>query len=252
MTAIKREVIIGDCRLLLGDCHEIMPTLDRVDAIVTDPPYEFETSGGGKMRAERSMLEEIEANGLNKGFDHRFMTQGLCDSVVTFCHRNQLPILLSFLTAEFPRLELCRWIKTNPMPVANKSYKPDCEHYIHAWNEDGYPVGDLADKGTNFTSPVGKSAFDHPTVKPLDLMLKIITNVNGNLILDPFMGTGTTGVACLLRGRKFIGIEHNEKYFDIACGRIWEMYCALDEETFDRPDDGNRVLPAIKQGRLRI
>lgn len=217
-----REEIIGDCRLILGDCRDILPTLGKVDAVVTDPPYLFDAAGAGIFRSNRKCMDLIQASNLDKGFDHTFLTKELCNSVIVFCHNDQLEELIPFLSKEFGRFCLCFWHKDNPMPVANKHYKPDTEIYIHAWNENGFPAGNLEDKSRYFFAPVGKSDYSHPTVKPIQLMEKIIKNTNGNKILDPFMGSGTTGVACVKLGRKFIGIELNERYFDIACKRISE------------------------------
>lgn len=219
-----RKETIGDCTLYLGDCLEIMPTLGKVDAVVTDPPYEFGADGAGIFRKNKKYMDLIQAGGLDKGFDHTFLTESLCDSVVVFCHNDQLEVLIPWLSARFGRFCLCFWHKDNPMPVANKHYKPDTEIYIHAWNDRGFPIGELEHKGRYFFAPVGKSAYAHPTVKPLALMVKIIRNTNGSRILDPFMGSGTTGVACVKLGRKFIGIELDPKYFDIACRRIEEAY----------------------------
>ena len=125
----------------------------------------------------------------------------------------------------FYRHALCSWDKTNPMPFANKNYQADTEFYIHAWSEAGYPRGELKDKKRRWTGSSRedgqvKRVWKHPTVKPLGLMKKIITNVAGRVILDPFCGTGTTGVAALQDGRYFIGIEKREKYFDIAAHRL--------------------------------
>ncbi len=217
---IKREVVIGDARLLLGDCREILPLLGRVDAVVTDPPYEFEAAGAGIFRTNRHCMDAILATGLSEGFDHTILSAALCDSVVVFCHNDQLDALIPWLAVQFDRYVVCMWHKDNPMPVANKHYKPDTELYIHAWKKPAFPVGSLAEKSRYFFAPVGKSDFGHPTVKPLPLMLKIVRNVQARTILDPFMGSGTTGVACVQSRRVFIGIERHEPYFDIACQRI--------------------------------
>lgn len=216
---------IGDATLYLGDCREILPTLGTVDALVTDPPYEFEASGAGIFRTNRKCMDEIQASGLDKGFDHSIITSGVCRSVVVFCHNDQLDRLLPHISGEFGRFALCFWHKENPMPVANRHYKPDTEIYVHAWNDGGYPTGTLAEKGRYFIAPTGQqNEWAHPTVKPLPLMLKILRNVNGDTVLDPFMGSGTTGVACANLGRKFVGIEIEPKYFDIACRRIDQAY----------------------------
>lgn len=215
-----RKEIIGNATLYLADCKDILPTIGMVDALVTDPPYLFNTSGGGKMRKERRCLEEIIDNDLDKGFDMNIINGLLYRSVVVFCHNDQLHKLLPHLAGNYHRHAVCFWEKSNPMPVANKHYMPDLEPYIHAWNKDGHPLGDLSDKKRTIRTTNGKSEFDHPTCKPDAVMDKIMRNVNGDSVLDCFMGTGSTGVSALKYGKKFIGIEKNEKYFEIACGRI--------------------------------
>ncbi len=105
--------------------------------------------------------------------------------------------------------------------MANKHYQPDTEIYVHAWNRHFAPVGTLPQKRRYIIANGGQdTSIDHPTVKPLGVMLKIVANVAGQTILDPFMGSGTTGVAAVQMGRSFIGIEREERYFDIACKRI--------------------------------
>ncbi|WP_311267476.1 site-specific DNA-methyltransferase [Sphingobium sp. WCS2017Hpa-17] len=221
LPAIPTAVVIGAATLYLGNCHDIPPRLGPIDCGVMDPPYDFEASGGGIFRRDRQCMDKIQAAGLDKGFDHRVITASQFRSVVIFCHNDQLDTLLPHLSEQFDRFALCFWHKSNPMPVANKHYKPDTEIYIHAWNAGGFPAGDLADKARYIVAPVGQQGeFDHPTVKPLAVMRKIIVNANGDTICDPFMGTGSTGVAALERGKRFIGIERDPKYFDIACKRI--------------------------------
>lgn len=221
---IRREVQIGDCRLILGDSAEVVPLLGHVGAIVTDPPYEFEASGAGIFRTNRVCMDAILATGLADGFDHTILSADRCDSVVVFCHNDQLDALIPWLAEQFDRYVVCMWHKDNPMPVANKHYKPDTELYIHAWKKSAFPVGSLAEKSRYFFAPVGKSDHNHPTVKPISLMLKIVRNVQADTILDPFMGSGTTGVACVQLRRSFIGVERHEPYFDIACRRIEDAY----------------------------
>ncbi|MDG2512430.1 DNA methyltransferase [Sphingobium yanoikuyae] len=238
--------IIGAATLYLGDCYEILPRLGSIDCGVMDPPYLFEASGGGIFRRGRQCMDKIQAAGLDKGFDPHLITAAQFRSVVVFCHNDQLDTLLPYLSEQFDRFALCFWHKSNPMPVANKHYKPDTEIYVHAWNTGGFPTGELADKARYIVAPVGQqSEFDHPTVKPLPVMRKIIANANGETICDPFMGTGSTGVAALQRGKRFIGIERDPRYFDIACKRIadaqrqGDMFAGL----LPTPDQQGRPLP---------
>ncbi|UZW54034.1 site-specific DNA-methyltransferase [Sphingobium sp. JS3065] len=221
LPAAPTAVIIGAATLYLGDCYEILPRLGWVPNLVTDPPYEFETSGGGRFRAARGHTDQIEAEGLADGFDHEIINPLLCGSVVVFCHNDQIPDLTAYLAGSFSRFVICSWIKSNPMPVANKHYQPDTEFYIHAWNRDYHPHGELADKRRQIIAPVGRAKdFSHPTVKPDAVMDKIITNCAPGLICDPFMGTGSTGVAAVKASRPFIGIEKNPKHFATACARL--------------------------------
>lgn len=220
-----REEIVGDCRLILGDCREVLPTLGPVDAVVTDPPYEFETAGAGVFRSTRKNMDEIQARGLADGFDHSMIRASQFGSAVIFAHNDQWADLLPHLSSEFERYAICQWHKTNPMPVANRHYQPDTEIYVHAWNHGFHPVGPLATKQRFIVAPNGQDgSIDHPTVKPLAVMRKIIGNVGGATVCDPFMGSGTTGVAAVEAGRHFIGIERHAPYFDTACRRIEEAY----------------------------
>lgn len=216
--------IIGDATLYLGDCYEVFQDYSPdFDALVTDPPYDFETSGGGRFRRNRTVMDQIAENGLDNGFDVESLPLQIGKSAVFFCHNDQLPDLLLVLRQRYERFAVCSWHKSNPMPVANKHYRPDTEFYVHAWRKGGHPVGDLRDLGRYVIAPVGKSIYNHPTSKPLPLMEKIIRNVQGDTILDPFMGSGTTGIAALKYGRKFIGIEKNPVFFEEAVKRFIEF-----------------------------
>lgn len=224
-----RDVTIGDARLILGDSYAVLPTLGWVDAIVTDPPYEFRASGGGHYRQSRKGMDQIIDEGLHKGFDHSIINSLLCGSVAVFCHNDQLHKLLPYLAGNFKRQALCIWRKKNPQPVANRHYRPVMEIYIHAWNDGFHPRGDLVDLDRQIEAyaPRGAAKFGHPTVKPNVVMDKIIRNVAGQLVSDPFMGTGSTGVASIKAGKRFIGIEKNPEHFETACRRINDAVAAI-------------------------
>lgn len=207
--------------LYLGDCAEVLPTIGDVDAGVFDPPYAFDTRGAGKFRKARPNMDAIAAAGLDQGFDMDLVSPARFRSVVVFCHNDQLAELLPRLKARYHRVVLCSWHKSNPLPVANKHYRPDTEYWIHAWLEGSHPIGTLEDKARWILSESGRfSGIDHPTVKPEAVMDKVMATVNGRLICDPYMGSGSTGVAALKRGLGFVGIEIREDYFDIACRRV--------------------------------
>ncbi|QZP06816.1 site-specific DNA-methyltransferase [Caenibius sp. WL] len=213
---------IGPATLYLGDAYVIRPALGRFDADVMDPPYEFRAEGGGMYRAARKGMDQIIDEGLHHGFEHAIINPLLCGSVVVFCHNDQLPKLLPYIDGNFERFALCSWRKTNPQPVANKHYRPVNEFYIHAWSKGFHPAGSLADLDRQIEafSPRGELKFGHPTVKPDAVMDKIVRNVNGESIIDPFMGTGSTGVAAIKAGKRFVGIERQKHHYLTAVERI--------------------------------
>jgi DNA modification methylase len=206
MTAIKKEVVIGDCRLILGDCMEVMPTLGKVDAVVTDPPYGIGITKSNRLAVSRGMG--------GKSWD---------DEVPDI---TALPNVSKIIWGgNYFDLQPCRgfliWDKNN----AGRDFA-DVEF---AWTNIDMVARRMVYRPMNMDG--GKQ---HPTQKPIALMQWCLGFLpNADTILDPFMGSGTTGVACVNLGRKFIGIELDEDYFDIACRRIQEAYnqprLALDE-----------------------
>lgn len=253
---IQREVLIGPsaapvARLLLGDAYAIRPTLGWMDADVMDPPYAFRAQGGGKWRSERPYLDQIVDQALERGFDHKIIDAAHSGAIVIFCHNDQLGDVIAGTVADehgdfdallvadmfarlrprFHRAALCVWIKSNPIPMRNKHYLPDMEPYIHAWNPGFHPVGDHHDmhRWVQAYSPDSK-VHGHPTVKPDTVMAKIIANVAGRTVCDPFMGTGSTGVAAIRAGRHFTGIEHNPAHFETAVKRLTDTWRAIEAE----------------------
>lgn len=208
-----RVETIGMATLYLGDCREVLPALPKVDALITDPPYEIAAQGGG-IGAKRKYLSDIDGH-IDAGFDME-MLSGF-DNWLVFCGKPQLMDLMQKATEQGLRWQLRTWNKTNPTPLTNANYLPDTEYMVHAFKTHVWQG-----KKRWIVGNVEKSGFDHPTVKPQYVMtdaLQCATNY-GQSVLDCFMGTGSTGVACATLGRKFYGIEREEKYFEIACQRI--------------------------------
>lgn len=227
ITKARDSVIIpGRAVLLLGDSLEILSgTTLRADTVICDPPYDFDAAGGDSLfgRKNKTYFNDLRDRGLADGFDIQILeTASLSDSMVVFFHNDQLSAISGFLSDRYDRSVLCGWKKTNPMPVANKNYVPELELYIHAWRPPAFPQGSIADKMRIIEAPVGKSDWGHPTVKPQRVMRKIVLNASneGDIILDPFAGSGSTGVAALNFGRRFIGIEKDPDFFRIAAERV--------------------------------
>ena len=221
-----RKVTIGEATLYCGDCAEILPTLEGIDVCITDPPYVITGKGCG-MAGDRKYLKDITESDLEGGFDTGILAP--FERFVVFCAKAQLIELLSYTETRGLSWSLCTWNKPNPTPLVNNNYLPDTEYIIHAFNKGGV-YGDYRHKSRFIIHPSGKSEYDHPTVKPLPVMQKFIetSSCRGQTILDPYMGSGTTGVACAAMGRRFIGCEISEKYFDIACRRIEAAYSQPD------------------------
>ena len=213
--------------LYLADAADVVASVGAIDAVITDPPYVFPTSGGGIFRQNRTNMDRIAAAGLDLGFDFDVLTTAVASGAVSlavFFHFDQaFEIARWFESAGLDRHALCVWRKSNPMPVANRHYQPELEYYWHGWRKPFGVNGEtLAQKKRVWEGKVGDSQFGHPTEKPLDLMRKVVVNASdvGHVVLDPFIGTATTAVAALDLGRTFVGIEKDPSYFDICCGRI--------------------------------
>lgn len=212
-----REEIIGNARLILGDCREVLPGLGKVDAVVTDPPYKFEKSKRGNAprgaAKKNKTFNRLFSGGLHNGFHFSDIPEA--QNVIIFCAKNQLPELLSNVWAvDDQRWMLIVWNKSKHQHLTG-SYAPDTEYIIHQWK-----AGGLAKTGLpRFFFGASEQETPHPTEKPVWLMRALLKAVGGS-ILDPFMGSGTTGVAAVQMGRQFIGIERDPDYFDIACRRI--------------------------------
>tara|TARA_B100000678_G_scaffold260890_1_gene242044 strand:- start:7284 stop:8033 length:750 start_codon:yes stop_codon:yes gene_type:complete len=222
------QIVRGDevaATLFLGDAYAIRPKLGFMHADVMDPDYLIRTEGAGRFRKERKHMDEIAEAGIDKGFDLSIINPMLCGAVVVFCHNDQLAKLLHHVDGQFDRYAACAWLKANPMPLANKHYRPDSEPYVHAWQRGYEPTGSLAELRRYVVASARrtlKTRFGHPTIKPPAVMDKIMANVAGHTVCDPFMGTGSTGVAAIRAGKRFYGIERNPRWFEAAVTRIAE------------------------------
>ena len=193
---------IGDATLYLGDCREILPTLPKVDAVVTDPPYGLgDRWTGGTWGADPMYQDAREWD--------RPVSQVLIDLVIA---QGESAIVWggNYYLVPPSRCWLS-WRKSSRMATM--------ADFELAWTNLDRPSKEI----TEDRNPDGKRT--HPTQKPVRVMQWTLGFIpTARLILDPFMGSGTPGVACANLGRKFIGIEISEKYFDIACERIAAAY----------------------------
>jgi DNA modification methylase len=208
----KRHERIGDCDLYLGDCLDVMPHLDRVDAVVTDPPYGVDRDkgvgvGGGRVAPVRRY---------NGGWDSARPDAGALDCFRAISDHQIIWGGQFFADMLPPMGKWLFWDKCQIMPSFGDGEL--------AWSS---LPGDAVKQFTYNGSGMQAKEKDrvHPTQKPVALMEWCLGFLpNAGTILDPFAGSGTTLVACAKLGRKGIGIELDPEYFDIACRRVEEAY----------------------------
>lgn len=232
---MTHKEIIGDCELYLGDCLDILPTLPKVDAVVTDPPYLVSKGGyGSNLQLEGGFGGWMKQYG--NGGDIVTCNIGFGDwmPLVHGCLRQDAQAYFMINGRNIRALQECAegagfklhtvlvWDKRAALP--NKYYQNVTEFCLFMYKGRAFTINDPSSK--NLVSLFQRDVTEHPTEKPAELMEVWVSNstIDMERVLDPFMGSGTTGVACVNLGRKFIGIELEPKYFDIACRRIEEAY----------------------------
>lgn len=209
------KVEIGNATLYLGDCMDILPTLDKVDAVITDPPYGINENS--KKVASRGKLAAPKDYG-DFDWDKAPPPDALIELIRTK-GQHQAFFGGNYFTLP-PTSCWLVWDKLN----GNNDFA-DCEL---AWTNWPKAVRRLQWRWNGMIRQGNEERY-HPTQKPLEVMKWVIELCpKSETILDPFMGSGTTGVAAVQMGRKFIGIEREPKYFEIACKRIEDA-----QRTFD-------------------
>lgn len=219
---MTEPVIIGNCTLYLADCLDVLPTLGKVDAVVTDPPYGVNYSG--------STTKHGNNGGAYVSFDDT------PEAIASIC-----------VPAVRAAVSLARSGVVTPGNANAHLYDPPrsqgaifypsganagpwgfvCSQPLFYYGKDPYLAKGLGSLPNGFSSTESADrTIDHPCPKPIRQVEWLVKRVSfaGETILDPFMGSGTTGVACARMGRSFIGIEREPKYFDIACKRIADAY----------------------------
>jgi site-specific DNA-methyltransferase (adenine-specific) len=217
-----RRVEIGPCVLYNADCLSVLPTLETgsVDAVITDPPY-----GTKKTPWDESVDGALVAECLrvSRGYS-------------LFCYSNtRLWHLLGIIHDLGRDAWVIAWHKPNAMGFERK-FAPQWVPVVCAYN------GRLPFWGKDYVAvPIVPQNVGHPTPKPLPLMSWLVERATneGNTALDPFMGSGTTAVACVRTGRKFIGVELDPGYFDTACRRLEKEWAARNENLFATTSGGD-------------
>ena len=197
------QMTIGNATLYCGDCMDILPTLPKVDAVITDPPYGIAKTWKGGFSGKHGWGKAGADAGLRNEWDSDVPSDNLMAMILA---KGDEQIIWGGNYFNLPPSRC--WLIWN---------KP----------ERGFTLAEAELAWTNrdnvvrvFDCPRSEPGREHPTQKPVALMVWCVEKTKAKTILDPFMGSGTTGVASIQAGRSFIGIEREPKYFDIACKRI--------------------------------
>lgn len=198
MSAPRVEVI-GNATLYLGDCREILPTLPKVDAVVTDPPYGIGYAANPIVGKGKTVSNHAVKQWDAQPVDGLLSLISIAERLLVWGgNYYELPPSRGWMT----------WFKPDA--------PPSMAQFEMAWTN----LDKNARQVSCSISETNPERAGHPTQKPIKVMRESIAYVGGTLFVDPFMGSGTTGVAAMQLGRQFIGIEIDEKYFAIACERI--------------------------------
>lgn len=224
-------------RLINGDCNKelekILNTEFKFDFILIDPPYELENHGGTRKAMARRMNKiKDEVDFISNGFDYDNIFNKLIElqniiNMCIFCSNKQISKIMGWFEDKGYSVTLLVWKKTNPSPLCNLKYISDLEFIVYVRGKGAYWNSDenleIKYKLKQHSIINGKNKF-HPTEKPVNLLKELIRlhTKENDMILDCFMGSGSTGVACKELNRNFVGIELNKEYFEIAKKRMEE------------------------------
>ena len=224
-------------KLLHGDCYELIKQIPdkSIDLVYIDIPYEYKFGAKGHSELSQRMQKRkyVDLVDMQDGIDFSIFDEldRIQEHIYIYiwCSRMQIyPIMKRYLEKGC-KYNILVWCKTNPPPTTNSGWLSDIE-YCLVFKEDGAPrYNDGYEiKSKWYLSPINKTDKDnwgHPTIKPLELVERHIkhSTKEGDTVLDCFMGSGTTGVACRNLNRNFIGMEINDEYFKIAERRLKEQ-----------------------------
>jgi DNA modification methylase len=258
---IKREEVIGDCRLLLGDCLEILPTLEKVDAVVTSPPYDnLRTYGEGfngvdlyeALRQIATRLDDggvcmwnvadATVNGSETGSSFRQALHAmdcglrLHDTMIYIKDNVNFPEEVRYFSGHEYMFVFSKGAPKTFNPIKDRPNKwfgtvmhgtdRQADGSVKPISGKGKVIKAFGMRFNWWRLKNQNNQTGHPAPMPYQMAYDHAASwtEHSDTILDPFMGSGTTGVACVKLGRKFIGIELEPKYFDIACERIEDAY----------------------------
>ena len=225
---MNSPIVIGNATLYLGDCLEILPTLCKVDAVFTSPPYNLgKTSGSKWSRLKDGYVSHSDDMPHDDyvAWQKKVLIAAwdrLTDSGAIFYQhkaiaKGNIARLPFELNPDLPLRQVLTWDRGGGFQRTYWHFVPRFE-WVLVFAKEDFRLSRLDCFDLMKIPPT--SGEEHPASFPVELPTRVIAASVVNSVCDPFMGSGTTGVACMNLGRKFIGIEIEPKYFDIACERI--------------------------------
>jgi site-specific DNA-methyltransferase (adenine-specific) len=214
-----------------------------IDLIITDPPYDISCTGGGGNQGHKisTMGKDLVDLNINTGYDIRKVGKEIVRvmkkmNVYFWCNKKQIPEYFDFYVKEQGcKFDILTWNKTNPVPTYSNKYLTDTEYCLYFRNGGMCEPKNYEDAKTYWFDPINasdKQIWEHPTIKPQHMIEKLIRNSSkqGQLVMDLYLGSGTTAAACKKLNRNFIGSEINEKYYNIALKRVEETVQETEDE----------------------
>lgn len=228
--------MLKDNEIYLGDSYELIKQIDdkSIDLIMIDPPYQIEgkshPTDSDISKSIAKLSQELEENEICDGIKpeilDEFMRIMKFPNIYIWCNKKQIPMYLEYFVLKHKcKFELIVWNKSNAMPLYNNKYLNDVEYCLYFRN-GGYCNPETYEEAkTVYITNINKrdkDMFLHPTIKPLRIIQTLVKNSTkeNDLVLDCFLGSGTTAVACKELNRRYIGIEKNEKWYKIAKNRL--------------------------------
>ena len=227
---------MSEVKLYNDDCINVLKTIEdkSIDLICTDISYELEQHGGTNSDlAKRASRMRDSVDFMAYGIDYdsvfsEFVRVCKVPNMIIFCSNLQIGKILNFFNSKNLKTDLLVWRKSNPAPLCYNNYLSDLEYIIYV-HDKGTPFNNDAPfefkKKCKIYPIVVSNDKVHPTQKPLKLIEELVTvhSFENQLVLDPFMGSGTCGMVCVAKNRNFIGVEIDENYFKLAKTRIDEL-----------------------------
>lgn len=219
-------------KLICGNCYEELKNIpdNSVDLVVTDPPYEIIGLHGAGIIKNRPYLRQMMNSDLGSGINIELLDElsRIMKHIYIYiwCNKEQIYDYLTYFVKEKGcNFEMFIWNKTNVPPFTNGHYLKDKEYCLLFWEQGCKIQGSYETMATVYRTTINskdKLYYKHPTIKPLNIIENFVKNSSreGDTVLDCFMGSGTTGVACRNLNRDFIGIEINPEYYEIRKNRV--------------------------------